>query len=64
MELKIGDVVRLKSGGPKMTVLGGNGNHWVCQWFNNAGLDEGAFAAEALELVKTDDAPAMIAIED
>lgn len=41
-----GDVVRLKSGGPKMTVKiynafkGGN----VCQWFVDTDLKEGVFS--------------------
>jgi uncharacterized protein YodC (DUF2158 family) len=51
MEIQIGDVVRLKSGGPKMTVLGGSGGHWVCQWFTNSSLQEGTFAAATLESV-------------
>ena len=33
--MKIGDVVRLKSGGPEMTVVGeGDGfRMWLCAWF-------------------------------
>jgi uncharacterized protein YodC (DUF2158 family) len=63
MEMKIGDVVRLKSGGPRMTILGGNNKHWVCQWFNNAGLDEGTFAAASLQPVEDNDGDAALAIE-
>ena len=37
-EIKIGDVVRLKSGGPKMTVasivMGAKHNNARCLWFN------------------------------
>ncbi len=32
-----GDVVRLKSGGPKMTVLAENNQTIECQWFDRNG---------------------------
>lgn len=34
-ELKVGDVVYLKSGGPAMTINGkaGMGSEWSCVWF-------------------------------
>ncbi|SDH21751.1 YodC family protein [Pelagibacterium luteolum] len=36
MTYKLGDVVKLKSGGPAMTVVSeaGNDNKIDCQWFN------------------------------
>jgi uncharacterized protein YodC (DUF2158 family) len=59
MAMKSGDVVRLKSGGPKMTILGGKSGHWVCQWFTNAGLQDGTFAEASLELVDEDEGDAV-----
>jgi uncharacterized protein YodC (DUF2158 family) len=55
-DFQIGDVVRLKSGGPKMTVTSvgpdGHGKLTVwCVWFpeNSAKPEHGAFPAEAVE---------------
>jgi uncharacterized protein YodC (DUF2158 family) len=45
---KVGDLVRLKSGGPVMTVASvGQSVH--CQWFAGAKLEKGFFDAESLE---------------
>ncbi|MFY9744005.1 MAG: DUF2158 domain-containing protein [Candidatus Sulfotelmatobacter sp.] len=49
---KIGDLVRLKSGGPKMTVnaLRGAMAHIVgCSWFVENDLKEADFSHDALE---------------
>jgi uncharacterized protein YodC (DUF2158 family) len=53
-----GDVVRLKSGGPKMTVLRevavreGVGTVWECSWFVEAkDIHNGEFPALAIERV-------------
>lgn len=51
-----GDIVRLKSGGPDMTVqeeVGSvrgedSGKYW-CQWFAGRSLQRGQFRAESLE---------------
>ena len=47
----IGDIVQLKSGGPKMTV-GENPNpgrrQIYCQWFAGSKLEQGYFAKETL----------------
>lgn len=58
----IGDKVRLKSGGPVMTVHELDVNHPVtyrgnmrCQWFAGKKLEEGYFPDESLEEVKDDD---------
>jgi uncharacterized protein YodC (DUF2158 family) len=57
--MKIGDVVMLKSDGPKMTVvfIGQEGNmgcpagHVQCQWFESGKSQREIFPVEALELV-------------
>ena len=54
MRIKIGDVVRLKSGGPKMTV------QWLyptdeavrCSWFKGLDIQEAVFRVESLKVVK------------
>jgi uncharacterized protein YodC (DUF2158 family) len=59
-ELKTGDVVRLKSGGPKMTIDSiddyGSGNssniRAMCIWFDGGERKEGNFPPEALETAK------------
>jgi uncharacterized protein YodC (DUF2158 family) len=50
---KLGDIVRLKSGGPKMTVIGGElSNVLQCAWFMKTNLCEDAnFPVAALEAV-------------
>lgn len=56
-QFKAGDVVQLKSGGPKMTVkqVGNSGmtgrlTVW-CNWFEGTKLMSGDFAPETLKLV-------------
>ena len=46
-----GDVVRLKSGGPKMVITGGTFGNLKCAWFEGSILHEGQFHNDALELV-------------
>lgn len=49
-----GDIVKLKSGGPAMTVqrtTSVNGGTYACQWFAGKKLEEGFFKAEQLEPV-------------
>ena len=52
----IGDTVRLKSGGPDMTVQlppsGGANDSYRCQWFAGKKLEGGYFPAESLEKVE------------
>jgi uncharacterized protein YodC (DUF2158 family) len=40
---KVGDVVQLKSGGPKMTISspGTNPGWWYCIWFDKDGKQKG-----------------------
>ena len=62
-EPKPGDVVRLKSGGPRMTIASSNVTFstevWACQWFSGDELRTGDFAPEALEVATEPKAPAM-----
>jgi uncharacterized protein YodC (DUF2158 family) len=57
MPIRVGDVVQLKSGGPKMTVttLDQRGNRVVaiCTWFEGAKHTHGTFALEALQAVES-----------
>lgn len=57
MEFKIGDVVRMKSGGPRMTVSGeADGGALTCRWFNQDGrkfdVQHASFKPEVLEKVE------------
>ena len=49
MEIKIGDVVRLKSGGPRMTVEDLSGEYASCVWFENSRALRGEFRLQLLE---------------
>lgn len=51
----IGDIVKLKSGGPEMTVQTlphPPGKYYSCQWFAGKKLESGNFPSDSLELVK------------
>ena len=54
-ELKVGDVVVLKSVGPKMTIQANNLGMFQCVWFVGTEMKSGAFAPEALRLATDDD---------
>ena len=52
-----GQIVKLKSGGPEMTVkstASHPSNYYICQWFAGKKLEQGIFSAESLELVPSD----------
>ena len=55
-EFKVGDIVRLKSGGPKMTVeiLLGDGE-LKCQWFDGSELQEARFDPDVVLLVEEEE---------
>lgn len=55
-KFKVGDIVQLKSGGPKMTVTDDEsvGGFVRCSWFAGAKLNHGAFTPDALLLVPDD----------
>ncbi|WP_202909586.1 YodC family protein [Alkalilacustris brevis] len=48
-EVKPGDVVQLKSGGPAMTVSKVEGDICHCAWFIGSDLKHGMFSAATLE---------------
>lgn len=51
-QFKPGDIVQLKSGGPKMTVkesASTDKNIIYCQWFAGSKLESGAFRSESLQ---------------
>lgn len=48
---KTGDIVQLKSGGPKMTVESARGREYNCQWFAGNKLERGYFQHDSLKLV-------------
>jgi uncharacterized protein YodC (DUF2158 family) len=54
-QFKVGDVVRLKSGGPPMTVAI-PGEDIYCHWFLGSQQQHGSFPPEALELVEENEA--------
>jgi len=49
-----GDIVKLKSGGPNMSVreVKDSGKLIFCQWFAGSNLKHGQFNEETLEIVK------------
>ena len=57
----IGDIVRLKSGGPDMTVrdefvpsTSRTVDYYTCQWFAGKKLESGRFPPDSLEVVNKD----------
>jgi uncharacterized protein YodC (DUF2158 family) len=56
MALKVGDIVQLKSGGPKMTVKSSHGveDDVHCQWFAGSKLEEGWFPPDSVVTVPPD----------
>jgi uncharacterized protein YodC (DUF2158 family) len=53
----VGDIVKLKSGGPDMTVRivpDATGKTYTCQWFAGKKLEQGSFPGDSLEPVKAE----------
>lgn len=53
----IGETVKLKSGGPDMSVRALPNpitNVYVCQWFAGKKLEQGSFPEDSIETVKTE----------
>ena len=56
-EIKVGDVVRLKSGGPAMTVTAIDEQKAFCEWFESTEQHQGTFVLAALEPSNPSDRP-------
>lgn len=59
---KSGDVVRLKSGGPTMTINGkaaSTASSYICQWFDGPNQMTGVFNSEMLVAVQDNTPPPM-----
>ena len=54
MSFESGDIVKLKSGGPEMTVQG-VGQMVTCQWFAGKKLEVGRFNPNSLEYVEEEE---------
>jgi uncharacterized protein YodC (DUF2158 family) len=57
MKFKVGDIAKLKSGGPDMTVravFSDRETTYKCQWFAGKKLDNGIFPEDSLEAVSKD----------
>ena len=56
MSFNVGDVVRLKSGGPAMTVVyTTEGNKVTVNWYNGSGFSQQVFPIAALDPVNPED---------
>lgn len=51
-EFEIGSIVKLKSGGPDMTVYAAERSHRYCQWFAGKKLERDSFHIDTIEFVK------------
>ena len=53
-DLKVGDVVQLKSGGPKMTITSTKANQAgvLCTWFDKSEVKSSRFPVEVLQQFK------------
>jgi uncharacterized protein YodC (DUF2158 family) len=49
MAFTVGQIVQLKSGGPKMTVQAVSADSVTCSWFDKASLRDGTFKADMLQ---------------
>lgn len=44
----VGEIVKLRSGGPNMSVKSVYGEQYTCQWFAGKKLEQGVFPPESL----------------
>lgn len=58
-KFKKGQIVKLKSGGPDMTIravlASEESNEYYCSWFAGKKLEDGRFSEETIELVSPKD---------
>ncbi len=54
----VGDVVQLKSGGPRMTVLEVEDGHVITTWFEESNARQGGFPFATVR--KVDDGPSVL----
>jgi uncharacterized protein YodC (DUF2158 family) len=54
-DFNVGDQVRVRSGGPLMTIDGTSGSRYVCVWFANAEFHRDNFDQATLEKVAAKD---------
>jgi len=47
----VGDIVKLKSGGPNMSVKSVYNEQYTCQWFAGKKLEQGVFPPQSLAYV-------------
>lgn len=59
-KIVVGSIVRLKTGGPKMTVDAANseGDHFTCMWFRKKRLCTSMIHIASLKLLKDGEEPA------
>ena len=62
-DLKVGDVVRLKSGGPVMTVAKMGDGYVICQWFDEKKMRRANFPPDALT-TDTDGTTVTVMLDD
>jgi uncharacterized protein YodC (DUF2158 family) len=55
MEIRVGDIVVLKSGGPKMTVEKVGNGVFVCKWFDGDKAERDFFPFDTVRKVVTED---------
>jgi uncharacterized protein YodC (DUF2158 family) len=51
--INVGDVVQLKSGGPRMTVSSIDGRDVYCEWFAATKRETGVFQVETLNKIES-----------
>jgi uncharacterized protein YodC (DUF2158 family) len=56
--IKKGDVVKLKSGGPYMTVQSVGMNEVSCKWFDDLEVKQAHFCPESLKIIEKESTPA------
>lgn len=54
VKFSVGDIVKLKSGGPEMTVnaYSKTYQYYTCQWFAGKKLEQGRFPEDSIEKVE------------